>query len=114
MRVALHPDGLARRIVNLGDWRGHLLHRLAREIRLSGDPELEALYDELFGYPGPVSEDAPDARAVMVELQLTTGMRFFSTVTTFGTGRDVTISELSIEAFFPADAETAKALTAAR
>ena len=51
MRVALHPDGLAPRIVNLGDWRGHLLQRLAREIRLTGDPELEELYDELLGYP---------------------------------------------------------------
>ncbi len=113
MRVALHPDGLAPRIVNLGDWRGHLLHRLAREVRLTGDPELEELYDELLGYPGPVSDDAPDASAVMVELRLDTGLRFFSTVTTFGTGIDVTISELSIEAFFPADAQTAKALTAA-
>jgi hypothetical protein len=113
MRVALHPDGLAPRIVNLGDWRGHLLHRLAREIRLTGDPDLEQLYDELLGYPGPVSDDAPDASAVMVELRLDTGLRFFSTVTTFGTGIDVTISELSIEAFFPADAQTANRLRAA-
>ncbi len=110
MRVALHPDGLAPRIVNLGEWRGHLLNRLAREIQLTGDPELGDLYDELFAYPGPVSDDAPDASAVMVELHLDTGLRFFSTVTTFGTGRDVTISELSIEAFFPADARTAESL----
>ncbi len=113
MRVALHPDGLTPRIINLGDWRGHLLHRLAREIQLTGYPELEELYDELLGYPGPVSDDAPDASAVMVELQLDNGLRFFSTVTTFGTGRDVTISELSIEAFFPADAQTADRLRAA-
>jgi transcriptional regulator with XRE-family HTH domain len=110
MRVALHPDGLAPRIVNLGEWRGHLLNRLAREIQLTGDPELEELYDELFAYPGPVSDDAPEASAVMVELQLDTGLQFFSTVTTFGTGRDVTISELSIEAFFPADTQTADRL----
>ena len=113
MRVALHPDGLAPRIINLGDWRGHLLHRLAREIRLTGDPELEELYHELLGYPGPVSDDAPDASAVMVELQLDNGLRFISTVTTFGTGRDVTISELSIEAFFPADPQMADRLRAA-
>ena len=68
---------------------------------------------ELLGYPGPVSDDAPDASAVMVELQLDNGLRFISTVTTFGTGRDVTISELSIEAFFPADPQTADRLRAA-
>lgn len=113
MRAALHPEGLAPRITNLGDWRGHLLNRLAREIQLTGDPELEQLEEELLGYPGPVSEDAPEGNAVMVELHLDTGLRFFSTVTTFGTGTDVTVSELSIEAFFPADAQTAERLRAA-
>ena len=53
LRVALHPDGLAPRILNLGDWRGHLLMRLGRELQLTGDPELEELHEELLGYPGP-------------------------------------------------------------
>jgi len=114
MRLALHPDGLAPRIINLSDWRGHLLHRLRRELQLTGDPELEALLEEMRGYPGPVSPDAPDANAIMVELHLATGdggeLAFFSTITIFGTSRDVTVSELSVEAFFPADPETAERL----
>jgi transcriptional regulator with XRE-family HTH domain len=112
MRVALHPDGLAPRILNLGDWRGHLLHRLSREIQLSGDPDLDELLDELLSYPGPISADAPDAAAIMVQLRLAAPgggeLAFFSTITTFGTAADVTVSELSVEAFFPADAETAE------
>ena len=110
MRVALHPQGLAPRIANLGEWRGHLLHRLANEARLTGDGELEALHEELLGYPGETADDAPDAAAVMVSLRLDNGMSFFSTVTTFGTATDVTVSELSIEAFFPADPQTAQRL----
>jgi transcriptional regulator with XRE-family HTH domain len=114
MRVALHPEGLAPRILNLGDWRGHLLYRLARELQLTSDPELEQLYEELLGYPGRVSDSAPDATAVMVELHLAAPdggeLAFFSTVTTFGTAADVTVSELSVEAFFPANPETAARL----
>ncbi len=117
MRVALHPDGLAPRILNLGDWRGHLLHRLAHELHLTGDPELQQLYEELLSYPGPVSDAAPGASAVMVELHLAAPdggrLAFFSTITTFGKATDVTVSELSVEAFFPADPETAERLRAA-
>jgi transcriptional regulator with XRE-family HTH domain len=114
MRLALHPDGLAPRILNLGDWRGHLLNRLARELQLTGDPELEELQEEVLGYPGPVSETAPAGNAVMVELHLAAPgggeLRFFSTITTFGTAADVTVDELSVEAFFPADEQTAARL----
>jgi transcriptional regulator with XRE-family HTH domain len=114
MRLALHPDGLAPRILNLADWRGHLLHRLSRAVQLTGDPELAELYEELVGYPGPASDAAPGAGAIMVELHLATPdgseLRFFSTITTFGTAADVTISELSVEAFFPADEDTARRL----
>ena len=114
LRVALHPDGLAPRILNLGDWRGHLLNRLGRELQLTGDPELEALHEELLGYPGPISDTAPEATAIMVELRLAAPgggeLAFFSTITTFGTSSDVTVSELSVEAFFPADEETARRL----
>jgi transcriptional regulator with XRE-family HTH domain len=112
MRLALHPDGLAPRILNLGEWRAHLLHRLARQIALTGDAALSELLDEVLGYPGPSPDAEEPAGDVMVELRLQGGLRFFSTVTTFGTAVDITVSELSIEAFFPADARTAQALTA--
>jgi transcriptional regulator with XRE-family HTH domain len=118
MRLALHPDGLAPRILNLADWRGHLLHRLVRESQLTGDAEVADLYEEMLGYPGPVSEDAPDATAIMVELHIAASdgaepLRFFSTITVFGTAADITVSELSVEAFFPADPETAERLRTA-
>ena len=114
LRLALHPEGLAPRIRNLAQWRGHLLHRLSRELAVSGDASLAALYDELAGYPGPEPELPPGAAEIMVELHLDSGadeLAFFSTVTTFGTALDVTVAELSIEAFFPADAATARALS---
>ncbi len=115
LRLALHPEGLAPRILNLGQWRGHLLHRLAREQAVSGDPGLAALHEELLAYPGPAPEP-PGPAEIMVELHLDADgqeLSFFSTVTTFGTALDVTVAELAIEAFFPADAATAQVLAAA-
>jgi transcriptional regulator with XRE-family HTH domain len=115
LRLALHPDGLAPRVANLGEWRGHLLHRLGRELALTADPGLEELRRELLSYPGPSDEPAPRSDEIMVELRLRSDegeLSFFSTVTTFGTAVDVTLAELSIEAFFPADAETAQVLQA--
>lgn len=117
LRLALHPQGMAPRILNLGEWRGHLLHRLERQLAGTGEPGLQALYEELIGYPGPDPADhVRDGSEIMVELHLYTDegeLAFFSTVTTFGTAVDITVSELSIEAFFPADAGTARALGAA-
>jgi transcriptional regulator with XRE-family HTH domain len=114
MRLSLHPDGLAPRILNLGEWRAHLLHRLERQIALTGNPELEALFAELLTYPGGGGHDPAGGGDIMVELHMSTDdgdeLRFFSTVTTFGTAVDITVSELSIEAFFPADAQTAERL----
>jgi transcriptional regulator with XRE-family HTH domain len=117
MRVTLHPDGLAPRIANFEEWSAHLLERLHRQFAASGDPELAALIDELRAYPG-VSEGAGAAAAdpaaqLFVPLVLDVGgreLRFFSTLATFGTALDITIAELSIESFFPADEETAAAL----
>ena len=114
LRLALHPEGLAPRILNLGDWRAHLLERLTRQIALTGDERLLALEAELRSYPGPPPGLAPAGDEIMVELRLAgrddEELAFFSTVTTFGTAVDITLSELSMEAFFPADATTARAL----
>lgn len=110
LRVSLHPRGLAPRIVNLGEWRAHLLGRLRRQIRLTADPGLTELYDELRGYPCDQPEpEIPGLGAVMVPLRIRHEDRvlsFFSTVATFGTPLDVTVAELVIESFYPADPET--------
>lgn len=118
LRLALHPEGLAARTVNLGEWRAHLLARLRRQIELTADPGLIALLQELETYPAPrqlPSSRAADGAAIAVPLRLRVGDRelaFFSTVTVFGTPLDITLSELAVEAFFPADAATATALRA--
>jgi transcriptional regulator with XRE-family HTH domain len=112
LRVSLHPDGLAPRIVNLAEWRGHLLDRLARQIALTGNEALKTLEDELRGYPGgEESRGAGNELAVPLRLRSDTGeLAFISTITTFGTAVEVTASELSIESFFPADRATAEAV----
>jgi transcriptional regulator with XRE-family HTH domain len=111
LRVSLHPDGLAPRIANLGQWKAHLLRRLAREAAVTGDPALRALYEELEAYPAPAEAGDPGAAGdvvVPLRLRIPGGeLRFVSTVTTFGTPVDITVEELSIESFFPADRETA-------
>jgi transcriptional regulator with XRE-family HTH domain len=103
LRLALHPEGMAPRIDNLGEWRAHLLHDLAALRDQTGDPDLHALYDELAALPGPTEE--PHGHEVFVPLKID-GLTFLSTRTTFGTALDVTVSELAIEAFFPADEVT--------
>jgi transcriptional regulator with XRE-family HTH domain len=117
MRLALHPGGLAPRIANLGEWRAHLLSRLRRQVALTADPVLSDLLDEVRAYPCDDEHDVeiPAAGEVFVPLRLRHGdgdgeLAFFSTVTTFGTPLDVTVAELAIESFFPADEATAAAL----
>jgi transcriptional regulator with XRE-family HTH domain len=116
LRLALSPDGVAPRIVNLGEWRAHLLARLRREIAVSADARLIELLDELREYPGDrPGVDVPGSGDVVVPLRIRTDLGelcFLSTVATFGTPLDVTVAELSIESFFPANPETAKALIA--
>jgi transcriptional regulator with XRE-family HTH domain len=110
LRLSLHPEGLASRIVNLAEWRAHLLDRLGRDIESTADPALMALRDELSTYPGPRPTSRPDTRAILVPLRLRvqdTVLSLLSTTTVFGTPRDVTLSELAIESFYPADASTA-------
>ncbi len=116
LRVSLHPRGVAPRVVNLGEVRAHLLGRLRRQVALTGDAELAALYDELRSYPCHQPEpdvDVPGPGDVVLPLRIRHGDRelaFFSTVATFGTPVDITVSELVIESFFPADAQTAAVL----
>ena len=116
LRVSLHPDGMAPRISNLGEWRAHLLSRLRREVALTADVVLSRLLNELRAYPsnGPEPEvEVPGPGDIVVPLRIRRegrGLAFFSTVTTFGTPLDVTVSELAIESFFPADPETAAVL----
>ncbi|MDR7087872.1 transcriptional regulator with XRE-family HTH domain [Aeromicrobium panaciterrae] len=112
LRLSLHPEGLAPRILNLAEWRAHVLGRLAREVATSGSDGLRALYDELLDYPGGLDPTVDDRGvAVTVVIDSPAGqLSFLSTVTTFGTALDLTAAELSIEAFLPADDQTAKAL----
>ena len=107
-RLALHPDGLAPRIRNLADWAGHLIDRLARQQRQTGDHRLAELLEEIRGYPaGRTPADPADPlRDVLITLRLdhpAGELNLISTVTTFGAPHDVTLAELGVEAFFPAD-----------
>jgi len=113
LRISLHPEGLAPRIRNLGQWRHHVIGRLRRAVAVSGSDELAELLAEIDSYPGGFDDDA-ELGGVAVPLELDgpggTVLTFLSTVTTFGTAVDLTAAELSIEAFLPADEATAAAL----
>jgi transcriptional regulator with XRE-family HTH domain len=118
VRLSLHPKGLAPRIANLGEWHAHMLERLRRQAELTADPGLIALIEEIRGYPKPPAPDRrpEDYGGVAIPLQLMAGdtlLSFFGTTTVFGTPVDITLSELTLETFFPADAATAEALRAA-
>ena len=106
--------GLAPRIANLPEWRAHLLSRLRRQVELTADPKLAELLRECSAYPAQGSfEDASLAQQVLVPLRIRMSgalLSFFSTTTVFGSPVDVTLSELAIESFFPADAATAAAV----
>jgi transcriptional regulator with XRE-family HTH domain len=118
LRVSLHPRGMAPNILNLAEWRAHLLGRLRRQIALTTDRDAEALYAELRAYPCDQPEPPiamHGASDVVVPLRLRHGdieLTFFSIVASFGTPIDITVAELAIEAFYPADAETAAVLRA--
>lgn len=117
LRVALHPAGLAPRTVNLAEWRAHLLERLRRQVEQTADPVLLTLLEELRGYPVPqgprIARPARETAGVVVPFELATEagvMAFFSTITVFGTPTDITLSELAMECFYPANAATAALL----
>jgi len=115
LRIALHPDGMAPRVRNIAEWRRHLLGRLRREVTLSGDPTSADLLAELETYGSPDETDRVETffapPLLFHEVSFDGGeLALFSTVTTFGTARDVTVADLAIEAFYPADEGTARAL----
>lgn len=112
-RLALHPRGLAPRILNFGEWAGHIVERLHQESLRNPDERLADLRAELRGY---VADSPPAAGhlgfAVPLRLRSERGeMRLMTTVTTFATAVDVTLAELKLEAFLPADPATAAILT---
>jgi transcriptional regulator with XRE-family HTH domain len=117
LRLSLHPDGLAPRIVNYTEWRAHVIDRVRHQVEMTADVVLADLLSELRQYPAP-SEGAGtsptrDYEGVAVPLELRTDggvLAFISTTTVFGTPVDITLSELAVESFFPADEETAEAL----
>jgi transcriptional regulator with XRE-family HTH domain len=117
-RLSLHPDGLAARTLNFPEWAGYLLHQLKRTIALTGDPALRELEEEVRGYPGVAAARAwsspPDKASLLVPVELDAGggrrLSMFTTLTTFGTPLDVTLAELAVELFYPADAESARLL----
>ncbi|WP_330175992.1 helix-turn-helix transcriptional regulator [Streptomyces sp. NBC_01498] len=121
MRLTLHPEGLAPRIRNLPEWRAHLLERMERQVALRSSDALRRLYEEVSGYPADTGEhgedQGPAAHPYALPLRIEVGGRvlsFISTATTFNTPMDVTVSELAVETFLPADPETAAALHALR
>lgn len=121
MRLTLHPEGLAPRIRNLSEWRGHLLAQMERQIALQRSPALRALYEEVAAYPVPDrsrSASGPDEETEQVPY-FALPMRiehegrvlsFVSSISTFNTPMDVTVAELAIETFLPADPATVKYL----
>lgn len=123
MRVTLHPEGMAPRIRNLPEWRGHLLDQMRRQLALQRSTPLRKLYEEVAGYPAPDGSepverepgtpgDEPET-CFALPLVMDVGgqtLSFLSTIATFNTPLDVTVSELAVETFLPADPATAKAL----
>jgi transcriptional regulator with XRE-family HTH domain len=115
LRLSFHPRGLAPRTVNLAEWCGHLLERLHRQCEATADPQLIRLYDELKGYPIPVRRGPLAADTVAIPFRMRFGddvLSFISTTMIFGTPVDITLSELAVETFFPADDLTTERMQA--
>jgi transcriptional regulator with XRE-family HTH domain len=114
IRASLHPDGLSRRIVNFAEYAAHVVERLRRQLASTNDSALAALLEEVTAYPAVAAAlaeadaSAPLAAVLPLHFRLEDGteLRFFSTMTVFGSPLDVTIAELAIESFFPADEAT--------
>lgn len=117
LRLALAPGGLAPHILNLPEWRAHLLDRLRHQLALTADPAAASLLAELSALPAPSAEPhGADLGGIAIPLRLATPagvLSLIGTVTVFGTPTDVTLSELALETFFPADGATMALLRAA-
>jgi transcriptional regulator with XRE-family HTH domain len=113
LRVALHPEGMAARIVNLDDWRRHILHGLSER---APHPRIDKLIEELEGYGVPAPGSQPvESLGFAMPLHMSSGegdVRLVATISTFVTALDVTVAELRLEAFLPADPQTAAILAA--
>jgi len=117
LRLALHPRGAAPRIENLPEWRAHLLARLRKQVEITGEGVLKGLLEEVLSYPGEKTENRTFENTVLVPLRIRCSLgvlSFMSTTTVFGTPVDVTLAELAIEMFFPADAATANLVKSGR
>jgi len=118
LRLSLHPEGMAGRILNLQQWRAHILARLERQIHATGDPTLAVLLEDLRALPGGADlhpHDHPHDHSLVVPLRCRVRdheLSLFSMTTMFGTPLEVTVSELAIESFYPADTQTAHILRA--
>src|SRR4249919_2472220 len=113
LRLAFHPEGLAPRTVNLAEWAAHLLERLHRQCEATADPELLKLYQDLKRYPIPARSGPISADNVAIPFKLRHNgevLSFISTTMVFGTPVDITLQELALETFFPADELTARRL----
>jgi transcriptional regulator with XRE-family HTH domain len=113
VRLGLDPRGLAAQIVNLAEVRALFRVRLARQVARTGDPAVAALYDEFFPDADPGAPSGTPGAEVATPMVFRLGgreLRLFSTITTFGTAQDITLDEISLESYYPADAETATAL----
>jgi transcriptional regulator with XRE-family HTH domain len=118
VRMSLHPRGLAPRIANFTQWRRHIVSRLEHQIETTGDRDVRALLTEVASYPVPERDSHEQLEhehaGVVLPLRLRTelgALSFISTVTVFGTPHDITLQELAIESFFPADEFTARVLS---
>lgn len=113
MRITLHPDGMRSRIVNFEAYSSMIVHRLHRQERATGDPAIRELIREVEAYPGVTRFGAAYPLAPILKMRLEPGapvLSFFTIVSTLGTPYDVTLDEIVIESFFPADAETAQVI----
>src|ERR1700761_8549148 len=111
LRLSFHPEALAGRTVNVAEWCGHLLERLHRQCEATADPELIKLYHELKAYPMPARSAPLPADNVAIPFKLRFGgdvLSFMSATMIFGTPVDITLSEMALETFFPADDLTAE------
>ncbi|MDI2129169.1 helix-turn-helix transcriptional regulator [Yinghuangia seranimata] len=113
LRLMLHPDGMARRVVNAAEWGRHVTDNMRAHAARNPDPRLDAFIEELSGYLPPLDEPGADHLGFAAPMRLRTGggeLRLLTTLTSFATSLDITLAELHLEAFLPADEESAAIL----